>query len=86
MAKLVCSVWKWRPRESLTRLHALSGGAGTPIQVFGGSVLHPFEPVRCSGLLLVPVFLFPVASELFNHMSVPPIGCGLSFGTQINAC
>lgn len=47
---------------------------------------HPLQPARYSGLLLAPVFLFPVASELFNHMSFPPIGCGLSFGTQINAC
>ena len=40
----------------------------------------------CSCLLLASVFLFPVASELLNHMSFSPIGCGLSLSTQINAC
>lgn len=31
-------------------------------------------------------FLFPEASEVFNHMAFLLIGCGLAFGTQINAC
>lgn len=30
--------------------------------------------------------LFPEASEVFNHMAFLLIGCGLAFGTQINAC
>lgn len=39
-----------------------------------------------SRLVWAPASLFPAASELFNHLSFLPIGDGLPFGTQINAC
>lgn len=57
----------------------LCSEARTPVQVFCVSVPDPFQ----STMLLMPFasfyVLFPVASELLNHMSFSPIGCGLSF-------
>lgn len=50
----------------------------------GTLAFHCLPSLLC--LLLRLDFLFPVTSELFNRLSFFLIGCGLAFGTQINAC
>lgn len=72
---------------------------GSYLDLLGGARCHPLKSgllslgtiaFHCLQRLLMPAampgFLFPVASELLNRVSFLLIGCGLAFGTQINAC